>query len=119
MSKDLTKRAAEMLLKGATLLAEPCPYCNGVRVLKDGNALCVSCGRQPNPKESEIDTEKNLGKQESEKNMVSSKLEPLKILEKKLEDLSKDLEKEADHEKQQQILKSINSLVDIIAKLRS
>lgn len=120
MSKDLTKRAAEMLLKGATLLAEPCPYCNGVRVLKDGNALCVSCGRQPNPEESEIfDTEKNLGKQESEKNTVSSKLGSLKILEKKLEDLSKDLEKEADHEKQQQILKSINSLVDIIAKLRS
>ena len=120
MSKDLTKRAVEMLLKGATLLAEPCPYCKGVRVLKDGNALCVSCGRQPNTEDSEIsDTEKNLGKQESEKNTVSSKPGSLKILEQKLEDLSKELEKEADHEKQQQILKSINSLVDIIAKLRS
>jgi UPF0148 protein len=49
MSNDLTKRAAEMLLKGATLLAEPCPYCKGVRIMKDGNAFCVSCGREPNP----------------------------------------------------------------------
>ena len=47
MSKDLTKKAVEMLLKGATLLSEPCPYCKGVRVMKDGHALCVSCGKEP------------------------------------------------------------------------
>ena len=51
MSKDLTKKAAEMLLKGATLLSEPCPYCKGVRVMKDGHALCISCGREPEKKE--------------------------------------------------------------------
>lgn len=120
MSKDLTKRAAEMLLKGATLLAEPCPYCKGVRILKDGNALCISCGRQPETKEFEgAVTEKTLEKQESNNSAKKTVSEPLKILEKKLEDLSKELEKEADHEKQQQILKSINSLVDIIAKLSS
>ena len=38
MSNELTKKAAEMLLNGATLLSEPCPYCKGVRVMKDGNA---------------------------------------------------------------------------------
>ena len=42
MSDKLTKKAAEMLLNGATLLSEPCPYCKGVRVMKDGNALCIS-----------------------------------------------------------------------------
>ena len=42
-----TRRAAEMLLRGATLVAEPCPYCAGVRVMKDGRALCVSCGSEP------------------------------------------------------------------------
>ena len=50
MSKDLTKKAAEMLLKGATLLSEKCPYCAGVRVMKDGHALCISCGREPEKK---------------------------------------------------------------------
>ena len=51
MSKDLTKKAAEMLLKGGTLLSERCPYCKGVRVMKDGHALCISCGREPEKKD--------------------------------------------------------------------
>ena len=50
MSKDLTKKAAEILLKGGTLLSEHCPYCKGVRVMKDGHALCFSCGREPEKK---------------------------------------------------------------------
>jgi len=50
MTKDLTKKAAEMLLNGATLLSEPCPYCTGVRVMKEGQALCISCGREPERK---------------------------------------------------------------------
>ena len=46
-----------MLLKGATLLSDPCPYCKGVRVMKEGLALCISCGREPMKKN--IPTEKN------------------------------------------------------------
>lgn len=49
--KDVyVQRAAEMLLSGATMLAQPCPYCSGVRVIKDGKTLCVSCGSKPNQK---------------------------------------------------------------------
>jgi UPF0148 protein len=113
MSDDLTKRAAEMLLKGATLLAAPCPYCKGVRVMKDGTALCISCGREPKSDESSIEKKSESPEKPSQQDST------LQILEKKLESLTKDLEKEADYEKQQQILKSINSLVEIIAKLRS
>ena len=36
-----------MLLAGATLSAQPCPYCGGVRVIKDGDALCTGCGSAP------------------------------------------------------------------------
>ena len=46
MSKELTKKGVELLLKGATLVSDPCPYCKGVRIMKDGSALCVSCGRE-------------------------------------------------------------------------
>jgi len=45
VTNDHTKKAAEMLLNGATLLSDPCPYCKGVRVMKDGHALCISCGQ--------------------------------------------------------------------------
>ena len=104
MTEELTKKAAEMLLKGATLLSEPCPYCKGVRVMQEGQALCISCGRQPEKKE--IPT-------------VTNDMSPLeKIFEKKLESLSKELEQEKDHEKQQNILKTINTLLETMGKMK-
>jgi UPF0148 protein len=113
MSNDLTKKAVKMLLSGATLLSEPCPYCKGVRVMKDGHALCVNCGKEPEIKKIESYSKIN------ESNMIPKTESTLSILEQKLQNLSKELEKEKDHEKQQQILKSINSLVEIIGKLKN
>lgn len=108
MSKDLTKKAVEMLLKGATLLSEPCPYCKGVRILHDGNALCVSCGKEPEKKQIMSEKESEMPKNQTVIN-----------LEKKLESLSKELENETDHNKQQEILKSINSLIETINNLKN
>lgn len=106
MSSELTKRAVEMLLQGATLLKEPCPYCSGVRVMKEGHALCINCGREP---------DKRKIPQQNNKEQKSSLVE---TLEKKLEILSKELEQESDHLKQQNILKSINSLIEAIDKIK-
>jgi len=107
VTKDLTKKAAEMLLNGATLLSDPCPYCKGVRVMKDGHALCISCGREPEKK------------QIPQKNIQQSKKSPLEeTLDKKMKDLAIELEQEKDHEKQQKILKSINSVLETIEKIK-
>ncbi|WP_428324453.1 Sjogren's syndrome/scleroderma autoantigen 1 family protein [Nitrosopumilus sp.] len=106
MSKDLTKKAAEMLLQGATLLSEPCPYCKGVRVMKDGHALCISCGREPKKKETPTVNQ----------NEIKSSL--TETLEKKLAVLSKELEGEKDYTKQQEILKSVNSLLEALEKIK-
>ena len=95
-----------MLLNGATLLSQPCPYCKGVRVMKDGQALCIKCGRKPEKKK--ISDAQKVEKQE---NVLKN------TLEKKLESLSKELEQEKDHSKQQQILKSINSVIETISKI--
>lgn len=104
MTDELTKKAAEMLLKGATLLSESCPYCAGVRIMQEGQALCISCGRQPEKKEIPTTSNHTL---------------PLeKIFEKKLESLSKELEQEKDQEKQQNILKTINMLLETIGKMK-
>ncbi|MDH3340636.1 MAG: autoantigen p27 domain-containing protein [Nitrosopumilus sp.] len=107
MSKDLTKKAAEMLLNGATLLGEPCPYCTGVRVMKEGHALCVSCGREPRKKEIGIG-----------KKLQHKKSELEKTLEKKIESLSKELEEEENHVKQQEILKSISLVLETLEKVK-
>ena len=107
MTNDHTKKAAEMLLNGATLLSEPCPYCKGVRVMKDGHALCISCGREPEKKQ--IPKEK----------IQQSKKSPLEeTLDKKMKDLVIELEQENDHEKQQKILKSINLVLETIEKVQ-
>ena len=105
MSENIRKKAIEMLFNGATLLSEPCPYCKGVRVMKDGNALCVSCGKSP---DKEI---------EKESQQVESDT-PVKKLEEKLQSMTNELSKEKDPEKQQIILKSINLLIDTISKLK-
>ena len=111
MSQDLRKKAAEMLLKGATLLAEPCPYCKGVRVMMNGNALCANCGKEP---------DKNKIEEESipTNSTSTAKASILISLQTKLEELTKELESEKNHEKQQQILKSINSLIETMSNLK-
>ena len=96
-----------MILSGGTLLSEPCPYCKGVRVMKDGHALCVNCGKEPEQKPTKTQTK--------EKKSIFT----LKTLEQKLEKLSTQLEREEEPAKQQELIKSIDSLIDIIAKLKS
>ena len=107
MPNDLTQKAIKMILSGGTLLSEPCPYCKGVRVMKDGHALCVNCGKEPE--------QKPIKTQTKEKKSVST----LKTLEQKLEKLSSQLEVENEPVKQQELIKSIDSLIDVIAKLKS
>ncbi len=109
MPENLTKKAAEMLLRGATLLSEPCPYCKGVRIIKEGQALCIGCGREPEKREIP----------KAEKRGTASKSQLEITLEKKAESLSKDLENESNHEKQQEILKSINSLLDTLERVKN
>jgi UPF0148 protein len=105
MVDDVKKKAIEMLLNGATLLSEPCPYCKGVRVMKNGNALCISCGKSP---EKEIERQSHEIEDDA----------PIKKLEEKLQNMTDELSKEKDLEKQQNILKSINLLIDTISKLK-
>ena len=109
LSKEFTKKAVEMLLKGATLVSDPCPYCKGVRIIQNGNALCVNCGKQ-----GRIEAESNF--QETEGS--STRLNSLDRLDLKIKDLTAELQKEKDFAKQKQILYSINEIIAIKEKLR-
>ncbi|HXX06197.1 MAG TPA: Sjogren's syndrome/scleroderma autoantigen 1 family protein [Candidatus Bathyarchaeia archaeon] len=111
MSKDLTKKAVEMLLNGATLVSDPCPYCKGVRIIKEGNAFCVNCGREANEKKV-LEVEHKL---KDDKNAHS----PVDRLDKKLKDLTNELYHEKNHEKQQQIIRSINEIISIKERLKT
>ena len=76
--------------------------------MKDGNALCVNCGKKP---------EENHENVESAKEAKDDSTALMK-LENKLEKLTDELSEESNHEKQELILRSINSLVEIIKKLK-
>ncbi|MDE1726500.1 MAG: hypothetical protein KGH89_04475 [Thaumarchaeota archaeon] len=109
MSKELTKKAVDMLLKGATLVSNPCPYCKGVRIIKDGNAFCANCGREA--KEDKI-------LQEEKPKEKIKEFSSLEKLDQKIKDLTDELQQEKDYTKQQQILKSINDIISIKEKLK-
>lgn len=81
--------------------------------MKDGIALCINCGKEPNEQKIK-EIEPTLDETKSESNSDSL----AESLNKKLGDLTKELETEKDYEKQQQILKSINSLLETIQKLK-
>ncbi len=110
MTTDLTKRAADMLLRGASLLGEPCPYCSGVRVMKDGHALCVGCGSEPRGGAAP-----GRGAAPPAGRAAGPGLRA--VLEGKLAELSAELEGERDHGRQQEILGSINSALAALEKL--
>ena len=73
----------------------------------DRPSKCANCGKEPEQKPTKT--------RPKEKKSVST----LKILEQKLEKLSSQLEVENEPTKQQELIKSIDSLIDVIAKLKS
>ena len=44
--KEKLKDAAESLLKGGTLLSEPCAKCSGIQVKKNNETKCIICGNK-------------------------------------------------------------------------
>jgi uncharacterized Zn finger protein (UPF0148 family) len=44
--KENLKDAAEFLLKGGTLLSEPCEKCSGIQVRKNNETRCIICGNR-------------------------------------------------------------------------
>jgi len=74
--------------------------------MKEGHALCINCGREPEKKEVPVIE-------------ISNSTSTIKkTIEKKMKTLSTELEKETDHEKQQEILKTINLLLETMGKIK-
>ncbi|MDQ6723826.1 MAG: autoantigen p27 domain-containing protein [Thermoproteota archaeon] len=43
MNNDILKKGADYLLKGGTLLSEPCQICNGLLIKFKGDTICLNC----------------------------------------------------------------------------
>ena len=144
--QERLKRAAKMLINGATLLAQPCPYCQGVRILKKGNAFCTKCGQEPeernvnpdavsgsgmagnntHPKEhtghNKVQKKDHTHSDCSDNNVHGTKTSSessnhiISTLEDKLESLADELAAETDRQKEIKILDSISAVLGTLEK---
>jgi UPF0148 protein len=44
--KSEMKDAVSFLLRGGSLLGEPCAICNGVQIKYEGEIICINCGKR-------------------------------------------------------------------------
>ncbi len=103
MNNSLEK-GAEILLKGGTMLQIACPVCKDpVYKLKEGSMFCVTCDRVV-IYENHIDSNKN---RVQDKRISVSGINPIQ---KKIEQLSIQLENETDHSKIIQLAQTIRKL---------
>lgn len=72
---DSIKGGAELLLKGASLLKEPCEICNGVQLDYKNKIICVNCNKEI----QKSNESKNLKKE----NKIENRFEQNDTLERK------------------------------------
>ena len=72
MNNDIVKKGADFLLKGGTLLSEPCKICNGLLIKYKGDILCLNCQR-PTLNQDKIENPSDKMFEENEKEEMRQK----------------------------------------------
>ena len=74
--KENLKQAADFLLKGGTLLSEPCEKCNGIQIKKSNEVTCIICGNTTSLKEAKSteDIDKTVDKRTLPDFSISEKI---------------------------------------------
>lgn len=139
MNNDIVKKGADFLLKGGTLLSEPCQICNGLLIKYKGDIMCLNC-QNPNPNQDELEKvpdkisevkEKetsqksfdkyNVGRIYDSKEIENYKdllLQIDKTITKKIIDINKSIYSEEDPLKQKNNLKTLFLYLKIMDKIK-
>lgn len=72
MSNESIKQGAYYLLRGGTLLSEPCEKCGNLQIKFKGNIICMSCQSNRNFQNSSVSVEND--KKTSQENIEDVKL---------------------------------------------
>ena len=122
-SKNRMISSADLLRKGASLLREPCPKCGGLQIKYQGNVYCLNednldavlsggpVASPPTPKLQEKKAESLPAKAEDTDSLR-------KLLEGKLEAVSKQLDETSDVEEQGKLLDLISKYIETLNKLK-
>ena len=72
--KENLKNAAESLLKGGTLLSEPCEKCSGIQVRKNNETKCIICGNKTSTEPQEPAKDLSSSEQLNYKDSINVKI---------------------------------------------
>lgn len=106
------KSAASALLKGGTLVSEPCPKCGGVQVKLADKTSCINCGYESAPKEEQKTT---AAPQAKTAGLGASAA----TVESKIVELASDLRDEKDTAVQRQKAELLEAYLRILEKMRA
>jgi len=116
--------SAELVRRGATLLQEACPRCGGVQIRYQGKVYCLNeddLDSVLNPKPQREQAFQQIPKKAEVRpaGTISQSSESLrKLLEEKLDNVSKQLESTTDVDEQARLLELISKYLETLEKLK-
>jgi uncharacterized Zn finger protein (UPF0148 family) len=112
--KENLKQAAEFLLKGGTLLSEPCEKCNGIQIKKNNEVTCIICGNTTALKEpkSTEDVDKTVDKRILSDFSISEKIGE------RLVELIMNIGSDKNLDEEEQRLRVIDIYIKILEKIK-
>jgi len=115
------KNAAALLLKGGSLISEPCAKCGGVQVKFKETVTCVNCGvRQKISKTEMVENRQDNVVSITKPELMRSGLKPVAIIiQDKILDLAHEIKGEKRLDTQEQKANLIERYLEILKKLRT
>lgn len=96
MDNNIIKKGANFLLKGGTLLAEPCKKCGNLQIKYQNNVICLSC--KEDQKENGNQKLEEIENSKKEKSNIAFSTNNNNITENSIKDIPYSVSKYRDHE---------------------
>ena len=109
--RENMKNAAEFLLKGGTLLSEPCEKCSGIQVKKNDEIKCIICGNTISPADNKTKEIEKIVKFDYRNKMVEK-------IGKRLQELITGIGSDKNLAEEEQRLRVINTYIIILEKIK-
>ena len=109
--RENMKNAAEFLLKGGTLLSEPCEKCSGIQVKKNDEIKCIICGNTISPADNKTKETEKIVEFDYRNKMVE-------IIGKRIQELITGIGSDKNLAEEEQRLRVINTYIIILEKIK-
>ena len=109
--RENMKNAAEFLLKGGTLLSEPCEKCSGIQVKKNDEIKCIICGNTVSPADNKTKEIEKIVEFDYRNKMVE-------IIGKRIQELIIGIGSDKNLAEEEQRLRVIDTYIIILEKIK-